>query len=51
MIQNLRRAPAPPAIGKLLVPLMVRRQAQKEMPANVEALKRHVEAPQPQHPA
>ena len=27
-------------IGKLLVPLIVRRQAQKEMPANVEALKR-----------
>jgi hypothetical protein len=37
-------------IGKLLVPLIVRRQAQKEMPANVQALKRHVEA-QPQHPA
>jgi hypothetical protein len=31
-------------IGKLLVPLIVRRQAQKEMPANVEALKRRVEA-------
>ena len=38
-------------IGKLLVPLIVRRQAQKEMPANLEALKRRVEAPQPQHPA
>lgn len=38
-------------IGKLLVPLLVRRQAQKEMPVNVEALKRHVEAQQPQHPA
>jgi uncharacterized protein YndB with AHSA1/START domain len=38
-------------IGKLLVPLIVRRQAQKEMPANVEALKRHVEAQQAQHPA
>ena len=38
-------------IGKLLVPLIVRRQAQKEMPANVEALKRWVEARQPQHPA
>lgn len=38
-------------IGKLLVPLIVRRQAQKEMPANVEALKRCVEAQQPQHPA
>jgi hypothetical protein len=31
-------------IGRLLVPLIVRRQAQKEMPANVEALKRRVEA-------
>ena len=38
-------------IGKLLVPLIVRRQAQKEMPANVKALKRHVEAQQPQDPA
>jgi Polyketide cyclase / dehydrase and lipid transport len=38
-------------IGKLLVPLIVRRQAQKEMPANVEALKRRIEAQQPQHPA
>ena len=38
-------------IGKLLVPLIVRRQAQKEMPANIEALKRRVEAQQPQHPA
>ena len=38
-------------IGKLLVPLIVRRQAQKEMPANIEALKRHAEAQQPQHPA
>ena len=37
-------------IGKLLVPLIVRRQAQKEMPANVKALKQHVEAHQPQHP-
>jgi hypothetical protein len=36
-------------IGKLLVPLIVRRQAQKEMPANVEALKRRVEAQQPKH--
>ena len=34
-------------IGRLLVPLVVRRQAQKEMPANVEALKRRVEAQQP----
>ena len=38
-------------IGKLLVPLVVRRQARKEMPANVEALKRRVEAQQPQHRA
>jgi hypothetical protein len=38
-------------IGRLLVPLIVRRQARKEMPANVEALKRHVEAQQLQHPA
>ena len=38
-------------IGKLLVPLIVRRQAQKEMPANVEALKQRVEAQQPPHPA
>jgi hypothetical protein len=38
-------------IGKLLVPLIVRRQAQKEMPGNVEALKRRVEVEQPQHPA
>ena len=36
-------------IGKLLVPLIVRRQAQKEMRANVEALKRRVEAPRPPH--
>jgi len=32
-------------IGRLLVPLIVRREAQKEMPANVEALKRRVETP------
>jgi Polyketide cyclase / dehydrase and lipid transport len=38
-------------IGKLLVPLVVTRQAHKEMPANVAALKRRVEAQQPQHPA
>jgi hypothetical protein len=38
-------------IGKLLVPLIVRRQAHKEMPANVEALKRRVEAQQPQRRA
>jgi hypothetical protein len=33
-------------IGKLLVPLIVRRQAHKEMPANVEALKQRVEGEQ-----
>jgi hypothetical protein len=38
-------------VGKLLVPLIVRRQAQREMPANVDALKRRVEAQQPPHPA
>jgi hypothetical protein len=38
-------------IGKLLVPLIVRRQAHKEMPANIEALKRRIEARQPPHPA
>jgi uncharacterized protein YndB with AHSA1/START domain len=38
-------------IGRLLVPMIVRRQARNEMPANVEALKRRVEAQQPQHPA
>src|ERR1039457_3334021 len=38
-------------IGKLLVQLIVRRKPQKEMPANVEPLKRRVEAQQPQHPA
>jgi hypothetical protein len=31
-------------IGKILVPLMVRRQARKEMPANMAALKQRVEA-------
>jgi uncharacterized protein YndB with AHSA1/START domain len=35
-------------IGKILVPLLVRRQAQKEMPANVATLKRRIEAQQPQ---
>jgi hypothetical protein len=30
-------------IGKVLVPLVVRRQAQKEMPANLAALKRRLE--------
>ena len=31
-------------IGKLLVPLMVRREARKEMPANMAALKQKMEA-------
>jgi uncharacterized protein YndB with AHSA1/START domain len=31
-------------IGKLLVPLIVRRQARSEMPANVERLKKRLEA-------
>jgi uncharacterized protein YndB with AHSA1/START domain len=35
-------------IGKVLVPLLVRRQAQKEMPANVANLKRNLETEQPQ---
>ena len=30
-------------IGKILVPLVVRRQARKEMPANMAALKRLIE--------
>jgi hypothetical protein len=30
-------------IGKILVPLMVRREARKEMPANIAALKRLIE--------
>jgi hypothetical protein len=34
-------------IGKVLVPLLVRRQAQKEMPANVANLKGHIESPAP----
>jgi len=38
-------------IGRLLVPLIVRRQAQKEMPANVEALKQRIETQRPQPPA
>lgn len=38
-------------IGKLLVPLIVSRQAHKEMPANVEALKRRVEAQPPERRA
>jgi hypothetical protein len=31
-------------IGKILVPLMVRREARKEMPANLAALKQQMEA-------
>jgi hypothetical protein len=31
-------------IGKILVPLAVRREARKEMPANVAALKRNLES-------
>ena len=31
-------------IGKILVPLMVRREARKEMPANMAALKRRMES-------
>jgi hypothetical protein len=31
-------------IGKLLVPLVVRRQAQKELPKNVQNLKQRLEA-------
>ena len=31
-------------IGKVLVPLMVRREARKEMPANMAALKHRIEA-------
>jgi hypothetical protein len=34
-------------IGKVLVPLIVRRQAQKEMPANVATLKQRIEAEPP----
>jgi hypothetical protein len=30
-------------IGKILVPLVVRRAARKEMPANLATLKRHLE--------
>jgi len=32
-------------IGKLLVPLLVRRSARKEMPANLDRLKQRLEAP------
>jgi uncharacterized protein YndB with AHSA1/START domain len=34
-------------IGKLLVPMIVRPQARKEMPANIATLKRQIEAEQP----
>jgi hypothetical protein len=34
-------------IGKVLVPLLVRPQARKEMPANLAALKRRMESQQP----
>ena len=36
-------------IGKLLVPLIVRREAHKEMPANMAALKRQLESAMPVH--
>jgi hypothetical protein len=32
-------------IGRLLVPLLVRRQARREMPVNVAALKQRLEGP------
>ena len=32
-------------IGKLLVPLVVRRSARKEMPANLDKLKQRLETP------
>ena len=35
-------------IGKILLPLLARHQAQKEMPANIATLKRRIEAQQPQ---
>ncbi|MCU1685735.1 MAG: hypothetical protein JWQ81_6474 [Amycolatopsis sp.] len=38
-------------IGKVLVPLIVRRQAQKEMPTNVANLKRRLESQSQQPPA
>jgi hypothetical protein len=37
-------------IGKVLVPLLVRRQAQKEMPTNLANLKRHLESQRPKSP-
>jgi len=38
-------------IGRLLVPMVVSRQAEKEVPASVEALKRRLEGQQSPHPA
>ena len=35
-------------IGKILIPVLIRRQAHKEMPANVATLKRRIEDRQPQ---
>jgi polyketide cyclase/dehydrase/lipid transport protein len=35
-------------IGKVLLPLLARHQAQKETPANIATLKRRIEAQQPQ---
>jgi uncharacterized protein YndB with AHSA1/START domain len=35
-------------IGKILIPLLIRRQAKKEMPANMATLKHRLEARQPQ---
>ena len=35
-------------IGKILVPLAVRREARKEMPANMAALKQRMEAARPE---
>jgi hypothetical protein len=34
-------------IGKILVPLVVRRQARAEMPVNIARLKEHLERPKP----
>ncbi len=35
-------------IGKILLPLLARHQAQKEVPANLATLKRRIEAQPPQ---
>ena len=40
----LQRRPHRHGIGKILVPLMIRRQAHKEMPGNMAALKQKIEA-------